>query len=105
MVDRDKIQFDLFKLASGERLMRLSEPQSGLSLEKKLAPADAVARQKEKLLARLKRRLPRWNWPRRDLGLFKNADGEGCRRFLLVLASAFLRQQFPTRGNQSNQFC
>ena len=49
MVDRDKIQFDLIKLISGERLLRLTEPQSGLSLEKKLAPADAVVRQKEKL--------------------------------------------------------
>jgi hypothetical protein len=50
MVDRDKIQFDLIKLVSGERILRLTEPQSGLSLEKKLAPADAVVRQKEKLL-------------------------------------------------------
>ena len=50
MVDRDKIQFDLIKLVSGERILRLSESRSGLSLEKKLAPADAVVRQKEKLL-------------------------------------------------------
>ncbi len=50
MVDRDKIQFDLIKLADGGRLLRLTEPQSGLALEKKLAPADAVVRQKEKLL-------------------------------------------------------
>ena len=50
MADRNKIQFDLFKLANGGRLVRLTESQSGLSLEKKLAPADAVARQKEKLL-------------------------------------------------------
>jgi hypothetical protein len=50
MVNRDKIQFDLIKLVSGERLLRLTEPQSGLSLEKKLAPADAVVRQKENLL-------------------------------------------------------
>ena len=50
MVDREKIQFDLIKLASGERILRLTEPQSGLSLEKKLAPADAVVRQKERLL-------------------------------------------------------
>ncbi|HEU0010470.1 MAG TPA: hypothetical protein VFT34_11700 [Verrucomicrobiae bacterium] len=50
MVDRDKIQFDLIKLVSGERILRLTEPQSGLSLEKKLAPADAVVRQKERLL-------------------------------------------------------
>jgi len=50
MVDRDKIQFDLIKLLNGERILRLTEPQSGLSLKKKLASADAVVRQKEKLL-------------------------------------------------------
>jgi len=50
MVDRNKIQFDLIKLVSGERILRLTEPQSGLSLEKKLAPADAVVQQKESLL-------------------------------------------------------
>lgn len=49
MIDRDKIQFDLIKLASGERILRLTERQSGLSLEKKLAAEDAVVRQKEKL--------------------------------------------------------
>ncbi|HEV2436766.1 MAG TPA: hypothetical protein VG077_12270 [Verrucomicrobiae bacterium] len=49
MVDRDKIQFDLVKLLNGGRLLRLTEPQSGLTLEKKLAPTDAVVRQKEKL--------------------------------------------------------
>jgi hypothetical protein len=50
MIDRDQIQFDLIKLVSGERILRLTEPHSGLSLEKKLAPAEAVVRQKEKLL-------------------------------------------------------
>ena len=50
MVDRDKIQFDLIKLVSGERILRLTEPRSGLSLEKKLAPADAVVQQRERLL-------------------------------------------------------
>ena len=50
MVDRDKIQFDLIKLANGGRILRLTEPRSGLALEKKLAPADAVVRQKKKLL-------------------------------------------------------
>jgi hypothetical protein len=50
MVERDKIQFDLIKLVGGERILRLTEPVSGLSLEKKLAPAEAVVRQKEKLL-------------------------------------------------------
>ncbi|HEY5042133.1 MAG TPA: hypothetical protein VIK53_09030 [Verrucomicrobiae bacterium] len=37
-------------MLNGGRLLRLTEPQSGLSLEKKLAPTDAVVRQKEKLL-------------------------------------------------------
>jgi hypothetical protein len=37
MVDRDKIQFDLIKLLNGERILRLTEPQSGLSLEKNLS--------------------------------------------------------------------
>lgn len=50
MVDLNKIQFDLIKLGSGERILRLTEPLSGLSLEKKLAPTDAVVRQKKKLL-------------------------------------------------------
>lgn len=50
MVDREKIQIDLVKLLNGGRLLRLTEPQSGLTLEKKLGPADAVVRQKEKLL-------------------------------------------------------
>jgi hypothetical protein len=37
-------------LLDGERIVCLTETQSGLSLEKKLAPADAVVRQKEKRL-------------------------------------------------------
>jgi hypothetical protein len=59
MVDRDKIQFDLIKLANGERILRLTEPKSRLSLEKKLAPADAVVRQKEKLLSAFEAALAR----------------------------------------------
>ena len=51
MVDRNKIQIDLIKLAGGERLLRLTESLSGLSLEKKLDPQKPVASQKEKLLA------------------------------------------------------
>ena len=50
MIDRTKIQFDLIKLTSGERLLRLTEPQSGLSLEKKLDSQRSVVRQKEQLL-------------------------------------------------------
>ena len=50
MIDRSKIQIDLIKLVSGERLLRLTEPQSGLSLEKKLDARQPVVRQKERLL-------------------------------------------------------
>ena len=50
MTDRSKIQIDLIKLAGGERLLRLSETQSGLSLEKKLDPQKSVVGQKERLL-------------------------------------------------------
>lgn len=59
MVDREKIQFDLVKLLNGERLLRLTEPQSGLTLEKRLAPAEAVVQQKEKLLRALEAALSR----------------------------------------------
>jgi hypothetical protein len=51
MAGHDKIQFDLVKLLSGERILRLTDPQSGLSLEKKLGPSEAVVRQKGRLLA------------------------------------------------------
>jgi hypothetical protein len=51
MVSREKIQIDLVKLTGGERLLRLTEPDSGLSLEKMLDPKKPVARQKESLLA------------------------------------------------------
>lgn len=50
MIDRSKIQIELLKLASGERLLRLTEPESGLSLEKKLDAGMPVVRQKERLL-------------------------------------------------------
>lgn len=49
MVDRNKIQIDLIKLVGGGRLLRLTEPQSGLALEKKLDPQKPVASQKAKL--------------------------------------------------------
>lgn len=51
MVDRKNIQIDLIKLAGGERLLRLTEPQSGLALEKKLDSQKPVASQKENLFA------------------------------------------------------
>ena len=50
MVDRSKIQIDLLKLTSGDRILRLSEAQSGLALEKKLDAKQSVVRQKERLL-------------------------------------------------------
>ena len=50
MADHEKIQFDLVKLLNGERILRLTDVRSGLCLEKKLEPADAVVRQKDRLL-------------------------------------------------------
>jgi hypothetical protein len=50
MAERKSIQFDLVKLLYGRRILRLTGPQTGLSLEKKLDPADAVVRQKVHLL-------------------------------------------------------
>ena len=50
MSHRNKIKVDLIKLVSGERLMRLTYLPSGLVLEKKLDPKQAVVRQKERLL-------------------------------------------------------
>jgi len=51
MIDREKIQMELIKLKGGERLLRLTEPQSGLSLERKLNPERPVADQKRQLLS------------------------------------------------------
>ncbi|HUI08130.1 MAG TPA: hypothetical protein VL486_14110 [Verrucomicrobiae bacterium] len=51
MADHDKIEVELIKLVSGERLLRLTELRSGLSLEKKLDPKQPVVRQKKQLLA------------------------------------------------------
>ena len=50
MIDLSTIQIDLVKLVNGERLLRLTEPQSGLSLEKKLDAKQPVVRQKQRLL-------------------------------------------------------
>ena len=50
MIFRKNIQMNLIKLVGGERLLRLTEPQSGLSLEKKLDPRKPVAAQKDGLL-------------------------------------------------------
>jgi len=43
---RNKIQVELIKLVSGERLLRLSYAPMGLVLEKKLDAKQAVVRQK-----------------------------------------------------------
>jgi len=51
MIDRGKIQVELIKLQGGERLLRLTEPQSGLSLERKLDPTRPVIDQKKQLLS------------------------------------------------------
>jgi hypothetical protein len=50
MADTDKIQIDLVKLVGGDRLLRLTEPESGLTLEQKLDPQLPVVHQKERLL-------------------------------------------------------
>jgi hypothetical protein len=45
----DKIQIELIKLASGDRLLRLSYPPLSLALEKKVDPKLALAGQKKQL--------------------------------------------------------
>ena len=50
VIDRQKIQIDLIKLISGERLLRLTDPGSGLALAKKLDPQRSIVGQKEQLL-------------------------------------------------------
>jgi hypothetical protein len=51
MIEREKIQMELVKLKGGQRLLRLTEPKSGLSLERKLSPGRPVTNQKEQLLS------------------------------------------------------
>jgi len=51
VIDRGKIQMELIKLKTGERLLRLTDSQSGLSLERKLDEVKPVAEQKENLLS------------------------------------------------------
>ncbi len=51
MIDREKIEMELIKLEGGERLLRLTEPRSGLSLERKLNPDRPVTDQKKYLLS------------------------------------------------------
>jgi hypothetical protein len=50
VIDRTKIRIELLKLHGGDRLLRLTEPKSGLSLERKLDSKRSVVDQKERLL-------------------------------------------------------
>ncbi len=45
------IQITLLKLKSGLRLLRLTDPESGLSLEQPVDPQRPLLRQKQQLLA------------------------------------------------------
>jgi hypothetical protein len=54
MVDSGKPEFELVKLQTGERLLRLVEKGSGLALEKRLDPNQSVVRQKNRLLEAFK---------------------------------------------------
>jgi hypothetical protein len=47
----DKIQITLFSLKDGSRLLRLSEPETGLALERSLNPNRPILRQKQNLRA------------------------------------------------------
>ncbi|WP_395752365.1 hypothetical protein [Prosthecobacter sp.] len=47
----DKIQITLIKLKSGSRLLRLTEPETGLALERALNPERPLLSQKQQLKA------------------------------------------------------
>jgi hypothetical protein len=49
VADHNKIEIELIKLASGARLLRFTEPKSGLTLERKLDPNRPVSEQKDAL--------------------------------------------------------
>ena len=49
MADRNSIEIELVKLASGARLLRFTEPKSGLTLERKVDPNRPVTAQKQQL--------------------------------------------------------
>lgn len=59
MATDTEIQMELIKLASGDRLLRLTEPATGLCLEKKLDPQQPVIRQKDRLRRALEAALAR----------------------------------------------
>lgn len=48
-VQARQIQIEIIKLTAGERVIRLSEPDSGLAIERRLNPKEPVARQKQRL--------------------------------------------------------
>ena len=50
MLDPGEIQIDLIKLAEGGRLLRVTEPLSGLSLERKIDSKRPVHDQKRRLM-------------------------------------------------------
>lgn len=47
---KPEIELNLLRLADGGRVLRLSDPLSGLCLEKKLDPRQPVVEQKERWL-------------------------------------------------------
>lgn len=47
----DKIQITLIKLKGGSRLLRLTEPETGLALERALNPQRSLLSQKQQLRA------------------------------------------------------
>ena len=46
-----EIQIQLITLATGDRLLRLEDPESGLTVERKLHPGKPLVSQKVKLMA------------------------------------------------------
>ncbi len=51
MANSSDIQVDLIKLISGQRMLRLTDNSSGLTLEKKLDADQPIVRQKKQLLS------------------------------------------------------
>lgn len=48
-MDADKIQITLIMLKNGSRLLRLTEPETGLALERTLNPERPLVSQKQQL--------------------------------------------------------
>ena len=49
MVDHKTIQFELVKLVNGDRILRLTDQPTGLSLEKRLGQSEPVVVQRDRL--------------------------------------------------------